>query len=134
MCGLMFLNDNFLLTSRFKIPFLADFKVNYPLFIGGAEQVIMRVLVIILGGLLLLFQYSFWFGKNGYRDYQDVEQQIELRKVENTRLAQRNQLIVAEIKDLKEGVAAVEERARLEHDMVTDNEVFYRLMKADEYQ
>lgn len=93
----------------------------------------MRVLIIILGGLLLLFQYSFWFGKNGYNDHQAVQQEIEQRSVENTQLAQRNQLIMAEIKDLKEGVAAVE-RARLEHEMVKPNEVFYRLMKSDEYQ
>ena len=55
----------------------------------------MRVLIIILGGLLLLFQYSFWFGKNGYNDHQAVQQEIEQRSVENTQLAQRNQLIMA---------------------------------------
>ncbi|MBE2894428.1 cell division protein FtsB [Spirabiliibacterium falconis] len=94
----------------------------------------MRVLILILIALVALFQYSFWFGKNGYMEYTAVQHEIAQREQENTQLSQRNQLIIAEIKDLKEGVDAIEERARLEHDMIKPNEVFYRLVKSDEYQ
>ncbi|MBE2897150.1 cell division protein FtsB [Pasteurellaceae bacterium HPA106] len=94
----------------------------------------MRVLILILIALAALFQYSFWFGKNGYVQHNAVEQEIAAREQENQQLMQRNQLIMAEIKDLKEGVEAIEERARLEHDMIKPNEVFYRLVKSDEYQ
>lgn len=89
----------------------------------------MRLLTIILISFLLLFQYDFWFGKNGYLDYKNTEQEIALRQQENEKLTQRNQVIAAEIKDLKEGVDAIEERARLQYEMVKSNEVFYRIVK-----
>ncbi|TCP94874.1 cell division protein FtsB [Cricetibacter osteomyelitidis] len=89
----------------------------------------MRILLILLGGLLVLFQYNFWFGKNGYADYKETEAEIAVHKAENEKLTQRNQQIEAEIKDLQTGFNAVEERARLNYEMVKPNETFYRIVK-----
>ena len=89
----------------------------------------MRVFIFILLGVLALFQYDFWFGKNGYLDYKNITAEIAQHKAENEKLSQRNQIIAAEIKDLKEGVDAIEERARSQHEMVKPNEVFYHIVK-----
>ena len=89
----------------------------------------MRLFISILIAVLALFQYDFWFGKNGYLDYQNTTAEIAQHKQENQQLSQRNQIIAAEIKDLKEGVDAIEERARSQHEMVKPNEVFYHIVK-----
>ncbi|MFZ7202499.1 cell division protein FtsB [Avibacterium avium] len=89
----------------------------------------MRLLVFLLLAVLVLFQYDFWFGKNGYLDHKQLEQEIAQHLQENEKLAQRNHAIAAEIKDLKEGVDAIEERARQQHEMVKNNEMFYRIVK-----
>ncbi|MDG6895426.1 MULTISPECIES: cell division protein FtsB [Volucribacter] len=89
----------------------------------------MRLLTVILAGLLIYFQLNFWFGKNGYTTYRAVEKEIVVHRAENEKLSQRNQLVAAEIKDLKEGIEAVEERARLNYEMVKPNETFYRIVK-----
>ena len=89
----------------------------------------MRLFIAILIAVLALFQYDFWFGKNGYLDYKNTNEEIVLHKQENQKLSQRNQIIAAEIKDLKEGVDAIEERARYQHEMVKPNEIFYHIVK-----
>ena len=58
----------------------------------------MRLFISLLIAVLLLFQYDFWFGKNGYLDYQATTKEIAVHQQENERLSQRNQIIAAEIK------------------------------------
>ncbi len=89
----------------------------------------MRLLILIFSAILLLFQYDFWFGKNGYLDYVETKEAIEQHKIDNTQLSQRNQIIAAEIRDLKDGVEAIQERARQQYELVKPNEVFYRITK-----
>ncbi|RDF00248.1 cell division protein FtsB [Aggregatibacter aphrophilus] len=89
----------------------------------------MRLFISLLIAVLLLFQYDFWFGKNGYWDYKNTTKEIAVHQQENEKLSQRNQIITAEIKDLKEGVDAIEERARSQHEMVKPNETFYHIVK-----
>lgn len=89
----------------------------------------MRLFILVLISLLLLFQYDFWFGKNGYLVYQKLTQEIEMRKQKNEKLFHRNQVLAAEIRALTVGFEAIEERARSEHKMVKSNEIFYRVVK-----
>ena len=89
----------------------------------------MRLFILSLIAVLAMFQYDFWFGNNGYLDYQETSTEIERQKIENAKLSQRNQTIAAEIKDLMEWVDDIHERARLHYELVKPNETFYRIVK-----
>ncbi len=89
----------------------------------------MRLLVIILLGLLAYFQYEFWWGKNGFSDYRYYQQVVARLKQKNAKQTERNNQMFAQIRDLKEGVDAIEEQAREDYSMIKADETFYRLMK-----
>jgi cell division protein FtsB len=58
----------------------------------------------------------------------DVNQQLTEQKNKNTKLAQRNAGLDADVRDLKEGLVAVEERARVELGMIKPNETYYQIL------
>ena len=91
----------------------------------------MRVLRWVLLGLVLLLgwlQYRLWFGIGSAGEVAGLEAQVEHQRRENSGLEERNAALAAEVRDLKEGVAAVEERARSELGMIRPGEVFYRVV------
>jgi cell division protein FtsB len=57
----------------------------------------------------------------------DVDRQVEAQGAKNARLELRNGALAAEVKDLKQGSDAIEERARYELGMVKSDEVFFQL-------
>jgi cell division protein FtsB len=86
----------------------------------------MRVLIAILLTLIVIVQYRIWVGKDSLVDVWKLEQAITVQREENKRLNMRNQELAAEVRDLKEGLAAVEARAREELGMVRKGETLYR--------
>ena len=88
----------------------------------------MKYLSYILLGLIVLIQYPQWIGKGGWLRVWDMSRQVEAQKDSNRQLAARNDGLDAEVKDLKQGLEAVEERARVELGMIKHNEVFYQII------
>jgi cell division protein FtsB len=89
----------------------------------------MRILAAILGTLILLVQIPLWFGKGGWLRAWQLEEVVVQEKAKNTQLERRNSGLAAEVKDLKTGTDAVEERARYELGMVKKDEVFYQVVE-----
>jgi cell division protein FtsB len=82
------------------------------------------VLVVILGSL----QYRIWFGESSFREISEQREKADNIRKENKELEIRNQKIMAEIKDLRDGKDAIEERARYQLGMIKEGEVFIRIL------
>ena len=90
----------------------------------------MRILAFTLAGLILLLQYPLWLGKGSWLRVWDLDRQVQAQKDQNAALQTRNVALDAEVKDLKQGVDAVEERARYELGMIKRDEVFFQIVPA----
>jgi cell division protein FtsB len=88
----------------------------------------MRLLIALLAAALLLLQFRLWLSESGMREVWRLEEQMTLRTEENRVLAERNAALEAEVKDLKRGLAAAEERARSELGMVLPEESFFQIV------
>ena len=89
----------------------------------------MRALAVILGALIVLIQYPLWFGKGGWLRAWEVDRQVSVQKAKNAELERRNTHLAAEVRDLKTGTEAIEERARQELGMVRPDETFYQYVQ-----
>jgi len=89
----------------------------------------MRWVILLLVVLLLALQYRIWVGEGSFAEVWDLYQQVELQREENQRLRERNQALEAEVKDLKQGLGAIEERAREELGMIKEDETFYQIIE-----
>jgi cell division protein FtsB len=88
----------------------------------------VKYLTYALLGLIVLIQYPLWIGKGGWLRVWDMNRQVEAQKEANQSLAARNAGLDAEVQDLKQGLDAVEERARTELGMIRQDEVYYQLV------
>lgn len=88
----------------------------------------MRSLTLALAALVVLIQYPLWFGKGGWLRVWEVDQQIAQQRQTNARLTARNGALDAEVRDLKQGLEAIEERARSELGMIRQDEIFFQVL------
>ena len=92
----------------------------------------MKALIAILIVLLLILQYKLWFGDGNMREVWKLQAAIEEQKQENEKLRERNAALEAEVQDLKQGMEAIEERARSELGMIKKGETFYQIIETEE--
>lgn len=89
----------------------------------------MRTFAVALIFLICAIQYPLWFGKGSWLRVRHVDQLLQTQREENTGLALRNATLSAEVRDLKTGLDAIEERARVELGMIKSDEVFFQVLK-----
>ena len=89
----------------------------------------MKTIVIALLILFIWLQYKIWLQDGGIPEVLQLEQEVEEVKVEVESLRERNASLDAEVKDLKKGLDAIEERARSEMGMIKKGEIYYQVIE-----
>lgn len=90
----------------------------------------MKALTLLFVALIALLQYPLWLGKGSWLRVWDLSRQIATQQEKNDLLKARNDTLDAEVRDLKSGRAAIEERARSELGMVKKDEVFFQVLES----
>lgn len=88
----------------------------------------LRIVAVLLLLALGVLQYRIWAAPGGMREVWRLEKAIDVQTAENDQARQRNKTLAAEVRDLKEGRTAIEERARTDLGMVRSNETFFQIV------
>lgn len=89
----------------------------------------MRYIILLLIVLIGLLQYKLWFQSGGIQHAAVLQQEVKQQQMTNRDLNAQNRQLQAEIKDLKHGQEAIEERARNELGMVKNNEDYVQIVQ-----
>jgi cell division protein FtsB len=89
---------------------------------------VKRLLIALLMALLVILQYQLWVAPDGLRQWVRLSRLVSGQREQNAALSDRNQVLAAEVRDLKQGLEAVEERARRDLGMVGAGETFYQFV------
>lgn len=89
----------------------------------------MRILAVVFVVLIAALQYPMWLGRGGWLQVRESDRQIRAQRDVNATLKARNEGLDAEVRDLKTGYEAIEERARSELGMIRQDEVFFQLQE-----
>lgn len=84
--------------------------------------------VLLLAALIVLIQYPLWFGKGGWKRVGDLDGKLKIQVAVNEKLSARNAALSGEVADLKNGLKAIEERARNELDLIKPDELFVNIV------
>jgi cell division protein FtsB len=87
----------------------------------------MKWLALALFTALLLLQYRLWLSNDGVPEVLRLRAAVAARQADNARVSERNRQLAAEVRDLKQGYTALEERARSDLGMIAGNESFYQV-------
>ena len=92
----------------------------------------MRALALVFAALILALQFPMWLGKGGWLQVREFDRQVAAQNEANAKLKIRNDALDADVRDLKTGYEAIEERARSELGMVKQDEVFFQFRQRPE--
>lgn len=90
----------------------------------------MKLLSFTLLLLITLMQYPLWFGKASWLKAWQVEQDVTVARGNNLMLQNRNNMLEAEVNDLKQGIEAIEERARSDLGMIKHDEILFQIVRS----
>jgi cell division protein FtsB len=90
---------------------------------------LLRITLALLLIAILWMQYRLWLAPDGMRDVWRLRAAVAAQQEENRILRERNASLAAEVGDLKEGLEAVEERARADLGMIEEGETFYQVVE-----
>jgi cell division protein FtsB len=88
-----------------------------------------RFIPAILIALLLLFHAQLWIGRGSVPSVRDLQQRLDEQLAKNAQAQAANNQLAAEVRDLREGLEMVEEKARSELGMVKPNEIFVQITR-----
>jgi len=88
----------------------------------------MRILTLVLVLLIAVIQYPLWVGKGSWLSVWKIDSELATQQQANQQLVARNASLSAEVRDLKNGYDAIEERARNELGMIKQDEVFFQIL------
>jgi len=88
----------------------------------------MKTIIAALAVLFVLLQFKLWLGEGGMKDVWALDEAIVTQAEKNAQLKERNQTLSAEVDDLKQGLEAIEERARYDLGMIREGETFYQVI------
>ncbi len=88
----------------------------------------MRWLILALVLILGFLQYRLWVGAGSLAEVHLLQQEIARQQQDLDEVKERNRILAAEVRDLREGVDALEERARSELGMIKDGEIFLQVI------
>ena len=89
----------------------------------------MKLVTLILVVLIAALQYPLWLGKGSWLRVWEVDRQLREQTLANQKLQARNAALDAEVRDLKQGIEAIEERARSELGMIKQDEIFFQILE-----
>jgi cell division protein FtsB len=89
----------------------------------------VKILTVLLAALVVALQYPLWLGKGSWLKVSELDHALAQEKAATASLKARNDAMDAEVRDLKQGLDAVEERARLDLGMIKRDELFYQVVK-----
>jgi cell division protein FtsB len=86
-----------------------------------------RLVPAFLVALLLIVHAQLWFGRGSVGSVAQMQHKLDAQKASNVQAQQANERLAFELRDLKEGLDMVEEKARMELGMVKPNEIFVQI-------
>jgi cell division protein FtsB len=92
----------------------------------------MKWFIAALAAVVVLLQYRIWVSPDGAREVLRLDRAVAAQRATNERLQERNEQLFAEVRDLKQGFAAVEERARAELGLIAPNETYYQVVPPED--